>query len=169
MECYHVRVANDYLVFSASHFITLEGGICEALHGHDYRVAAEVSGPLDENYCVVDFLVLRQELRAIIDDLNHRVLLPTGHALIRVTSNEREVTATFADRRWVFPRADCRLLPLPNTTTELLAQLIGKYLVHRLEAKTGSRPPQVRIEVSEGYGQSAVCELRSNAKEISAE
>ncbi len=169
MECYQVRVANDYLVFSAAHFITLEGGICEALHGHDYRVAAEVSGPLDENYYVVDFLVLRQELLAIIDDLNHRVLLPSGHPLIRVTSSEREVTATFADRRWVFPRSDCRLLPIPNTTTELLAHWIGKFLIHRLEAKTGSRPPQVRIELSEGYGQSAVCELRTSVKENAAE
>ena len=167
MERYQVRVADDSLVFSAGHFITVECGTCEALHGHDYRVTAEVGGPLDENYYVLDFLLLRRELRAILDDLDHRVLLPTGHPLIRVVSTEREVTATFADRRWVFPRSDCRLLPVPNTTTELMAQLIGKYLIHRLEAKTGSRPPLVRIELSEGYGQSAVCELRTDLPDSS--
>ena len=165
MERFRVRVDNDCLVFSAGHFITVEGGTCEALHGHDYRIAAEVGGPLDENHYVLDFSLLRQELRAIIDDLDHRVLLPTGHPLIRVVSNEREVTASFADRRWVLPRGDCRLLPIPNTTTELLAQLIGTYLLHRLEAKTGSRPPLVRIELSEGFGQTAVCELRTERTE----
>jgi 6-pyruvoyltetrahydropterin/6-carboxytetrahydropterin synthase len=165
MEHYQVRIANDYLVFSAGHFITVDEGTCEALHGHDYRVTAAVSGPLDENHYVIDFGVLRRELQAILEDLDHRVLLPTSHPQIRVTSNEREVTATFADRRWVFPRNDCRLLPVPNTTTELLAHLIGQYLRHRLEAKTGIRPALVRIELSEGYGQSAICELRTDDKE----
>ena len=45
MPNFHVRIANDDLVFSAGHFITLGGGRCERLHGHTYRVAAEVSGP----------------------------------------------------------------------------------------------------------------------------
>jgi 6-pyruvoyltetrahydropterin/6-carboxytetrahydropterin synthase len=122
---------------------------------------------LDEHHCVVDFLLLRQELRAILDDLDHRVLLPTGHPQIRVVSTEREVTAACGDRRWVFPRSDCRLLPIISTTAELLAQLIGKCLIQRLEAKTGLRPWLVRIELSEGYGQAAFCELRSEATESS--
>jgi 6-pyruvoyltetrahydropterin/6-carboxytetrahydropterin synthase len=42
-EHYHVRVTKDYLVFSAAHFITYNGNICERLHGHNYRVAAEVA------------------------------------------------------------------------------------------------------------------------------
>jgi hypothetical protein len=49
-ERYHVRVAKDTLVFSAAHFITFAGNVCERLHGHNYRVAAEVAGPLDENH-----------------------------------------------------------------------------------------------------------------------
>ena len=42
---FHIRIADDDLVFCAAHFITLEGGGCERLHGHTYRVAAEVHGP----------------------------------------------------------------------------------------------------------------------------
>ena len=38
------------------------------------------------------------------------------------------MTATFADRRWVFPSGDCRLLPVANTTAELLAAYIGEPL-----------------------------------------
>ena len=45
MSDFHVRIADDDLVFSAAHFITLEGGACERLHGHTYRVAAEVYRP----------------------------------------------------------------------------------------------------------------------------
>jgi len=139
MEQYHVRISKDDLVFSAAHFITLDRNVCERLHGHDYRVAAEVHGPLDENHYVVDFIALGDVLRAILDELDHRVL---------------------EDRRWVFPRSDCLLLPIPSTTAELLARYIGRRLLDALEARFGTRPARVRIEVHESRGLSAVCELR---------
>ena len=120
-ESYHVRVEKDNLVFSAAHFITFDGNICERLHGHNYRVAAEVEGPLDENHYVLDFLALRDAMRSIVVDLDHYVLLPTGHQMIRVEAGDKSVEVTFQDRRWIFPRGDCKLLPVPNTTTELVA------------------------------------------------
>ncbi len=159
-ERYHVRVEKDYLVFSAGHFITYAGGTCERLHGHNYRVAAEVHGPLDENHYVVDFAALVEALKAIVGELDHRMLLPTEHPRIRVTAGENEVTAVFDDRRWVFPRGDCLLLPVANTTAELLARYIARRLVDALEARTGSRPAAVRIEVDECEGQAGACELR---------
>ena len=60
-ESYHVRIAKAEHVFSAGHFITF-GGTCERLHGHNYHVAAEVAGPLDENHLVIDFLLVRAKL-----------------------------------------------------------------------------------------------------------
>jgi 6-pyruvoyltetrahydropterin/6-carboxytetrahydropterin synthase len=159
MEHYHVRIAQDDLVFSAAHFLTFEGDVCERLHGHDYRVAAEVHGPLDENHYVVDFLALRDALKAIVDELDHCVLLPADDARIRVTADEREVEATFAGRRWVFPRSDCLLLPIPSSTTELLARHVAQRLRDALEARLGARPARIRVEIQESCGMSAVCEL----------
>src|SRR5215213_10362041 len=84
-ETYHVRIEKERLVFSAAHFITYGGDICERLHGHNYHVYAEVHGPLDENQYVIDFIALRDALQRIVDALDHRVLLPTGHPTIHVT------------------------------------------------------------------------------------
>lgn len=158
-ESYHVRVTKDYLVFSAAHFITFNGDICERLHGHNYRVAAEVFGPLDENQYVVDFIALRDTLKGIVDELDHHMLLPTEHPLIRVEADEREVVATFRERRWVFPREDCVLLPLVQTTAELLARFIGERLGEELLERTGTRPGRLRVEVDECFGQLGVCEI----------
>ena len=160
MQHFHVRISRDDLVFSAGHFITLEGDTCERLHGHNYRLAAEVHGPLDENYCVVDFAALRDTLRAIIGELDHRVLLPTEHPSIRIAAGQEEVEVTFARRRWVFPRSDCLLLPIPNTTTELLARYLGGRLLDELASRAGTQPALVRIELEESPGFSAVCQLR---------
>jgi 6-pyruvoyltetrahydropterin/6-carboxytetrahydropterin synthase len=155
-ERYHVRIDKEYLVFSAAHFITFAGDICERLHGHNYRLAAEVVGPLDENHYVVDFIALRDSLKSIVDELDHYVLLPTEHPLIRVVACEREVEATFRERRWVFPRGDCVLLPVPNTTAEMVARWIGQRLFERLAARGIARPERIQIEVDECFGQSGV-------------
>lgn len=156
---FHVRISKDYLVFSAGHFITYNGNVCERLHGHNYRVAAEVYGPLDENHYVVDFIALRDALKAIVDELDHHMLLPTTHPQIKVAADEKRVEVTFEDRQWVFPRCDCILLPVPNTTTELLAQYIGRKLLDALQACSGFRPQRLRVEVDECEGQVGVCEL----------
>ncbi len=160
MESYRVRVGGESLRLSSAHFITMAHGICESLHGHDYRVAAEIVGPLGEDCYVVDFGVVAGAMRAIIAELDHGVLLPTEHPLLRVTAGPEEVEVRWAQRRWVFPRSDCRLLPLANTTAELLAQYLGRRLLEALQAASGTRPQSIRLEVEESPGQAAIWELR---------
>jgi 6-pyruvoyltetrahydropterin/6-carboxytetrahydropterin synthase len=153
-EKYHVRIAKAEHVFSAAHFITFAGQ-CERLHGHNYHVAAEVCGPLDANHLVVDFVLVRAKLREIVGALDHFVLLPTRHPQLHVEDNGPEVTAAWGDRRWVFPSGDCRLLPVANTTAELLAAFIGGELRSALEA-AGAKFDDLQIEVDECDGQVAV-------------
>lgn len=159
-ESYHVHLNKEYLVFSAAHFITFNGNVCERLHGHNWRVSADVYGPLDENEYVVDFIALRDTLKAIVDELEHRMLLPTNHPLIKVDAKDKEVEVTFEERRWVFPLGDCAILPIPNTTAERIASYIGRRLLDALQARTGTRPEHVRIGVDENHGQWGICELR---------
>jgi 6-pyruvoyltetrahydropterin/6-carboxytetrahydropterin synthase len=158
---FSVRLAKEQHVFSAAHFITFSGNVCERLHGHNYRVNVEVFGPLDENQYVIDFIALRDELAKITGELDHRMLLPTLHPLIKVSADEQEVTATFTPdgRRWVFPLGDCRLLPVANTTAELLADYIGRQLLDAIVTRMKNRPKRLRVEVDENNGQSGVCEL----------
>ena len=159
---YSVRLDKEHHVFSAAHFITFNGDVCERLHGHNYRVAVEVEGPLDENQYVIDFIALRDELKTITDELDHHVLLPTSHPLIRVTAGEAEVEAVFTPdgRRWIFPRGDCVLLPVSNTTAELLAQYIGQRLLAAIERRTGLKPASLEVAVDENHGQWGVWDSR---------
>lgn len=156
---YKVRVTKDHLVFSAAHFITFNGNICERLHGHNWRVAAELIGPLDENGYVFDFIALRDQLQKTVDALDHRVLLPTQHDKIKIREDQNEVEATFEERRWVFPREDCILLPVANTTAELIAYWIGQQLMTVIGSDAASQIESVQIEVEENFGQWAICEL----------
>jgi 6-pyruvoyltetrahydropterin/6-carboxytetrahydropterin synthase len=152
---YCVRLEKEQHVFSAAHFITFNGNVCERLHGHNYGVAVEVEGPLDENQYVIDFIALRDQLKAITDELDHHVLLPTSHPLIRVTAREQDVEAVFTPdgRRWIFPRNDCVLLPVSNTTAELLASYIGQRLLEAIQQEIGGKPARLQVAVDENHGQ----------------
>lgn len=161
-ETWKVRVTKDHLVFSAAHFITFNGNICERLHGHNWRAAVEVEGPLDENHYVFDFIALRDGLQTIVNRLDHRMLLPTKHSAILVSPDEREVEVTFEDRRWVFPREDCVLLPIENTTAELIARWIGHELLSSWTDEQKQSLSVLTVEVEENFGQWASCRLRLN-------
>jgi 6-pyruvoyltetrahydropterin/6-carboxytetrahydropterin synthase len=158
-ESYSVRLAKAEHVFSAAHFITVAGQ-CERLHGHNYHVAVEVTGPLDGDHLVIDFLALREALGTLCRELDHFVLLPTESARIHVVEAEDAITATFAERRWVFPRGDCRLLPVANTTAELLAAHIGRRLLAMLAPPIGWADVRLRVELDECDGQLGVWQSR---------
>jgi 6-pyruvoyltetrahydropterin/6-carboxytetrahydropterin synthase len=156
---YTVRVTKDYLTFSAAHFITFAGNICERLHGHNYGVFAEVEGPLDENHYVIDFIALRDSMKELVDRLDHHVLLPMHHPAIRVRTQGNEVITTFEERRWVFPAGDCVLLPVANTTAELIANFLAEQLLMLLDQKGITRPEVLRVGVDENNGQWGIVEL----------
>jgi 6-pyruvoyltetrahydropterin/6-carboxytetrahydropterin synthase len=161
-ENYRVRVMKDHLVFSAAHFITFNGNICERLHGHNWRVAVEAAGSLDENLYVIDFIGLRDAAQKVVGQLDHRMLVPTKHAAISVSTSEREVEITFEQRRWVLPREDCVLLPVENTTAERLAWWIGGRLREELAAPAWRLVTSFDIEVEENFGQWGSCHFAIN-------
>ena len=162
-ESYFVRLTKDYLVFSAAHFITFAGNICERLHGHNYRVEAEVLGPLDENHYVIDFIALRDALKRRVDQWDHHMLLPTEHPTIHVSASAREVDVRFEDRRWLFPREDCILLPVPNTTAELLARCLGRGLLEDLGELGIPAPHELKVGVDENNGQWGIWTWRQDS------
>jgi 6-pyruvoyltetrahydropterin/6-carboxytetrahydropterin synthase len=159
-ERFKVRVTKDHLVFCSGHFISYEGDKCERLHGHNYRAAVEIEGELDENYYVFDFIALKHRTKAITDELDHRMMLATANPHIHVEEGPRSVHVRYREREWIFPRGDCVLLPIENTTAELLARWIAKRLLEDLQRQHNYRPTVLRVEVEENLGQSATCELR---------
>ena len=162
---YRVHVTKDYLVFSSAHFITFAGHRCEALHGHNYRVGVTLDGELDpESWYVVDFSVLKQITRRLCDDIDHRVLLPLSNPKLTVSEQGDVVNVAYLGQpRYTFPRADCALLPIPNTTVEMLAQ----YLAGRLRAEMPDKVhiTAMEVEVEENFGQSATFRDRPDARE----
>ena len=103
---FRVQVSKDYLVFASAHFITFRGHQCETLHGHNYRVGVAVEGSVDsECLFVLDFSVLKQITRRLVDAIDHKVLLPTLNPKLAYREEGEP------GHRRVLRRADLRLPP----------------------------------------------------------
>ena len=159
-ERFKVHVTKDHLVFCSGHFISYAGHQCERLHGHNYRASVEVEGPLDENFYVFDFVALKHLTKEITDELDHHMLLATRNPVIKVEEAGATVRVRYRDREWVFPRDDCVLLPIENTTAELIARYVAGRLAEALKARHAFVPDVLRVEVEENVGQSATVEWR---------
>jgi len=151
---FKVAITKEDLVFAAAHFITFAGHRCETLHGHNYRAGIVVEGGLTrDSWFVVDFAAVKKLMRGLTGELDHKVLLPRDNPKLTIAEDDSSVRVAFDGQpRYVFPSRDCVILPIPNTTVEMLAQ----YLAGRVRAELGTlHLKAIEIEVEENFGQSA--------------
>ena len=104
--------------------------------------------------------VLKRILRPYVQAVDHKVLLPSGNAkMVLREEGERMIVDYLGAQRFVFPRHNCALLPISNTTAEMVAE----YLAHRVKTdllQEGlSHLDVIEVEVEESPGQSGYYRL----------
>lgn len=69
---YTLKIVTD---FAAAHSLRNYPGDCSRLHGHNWKVEAEVTATqLDELGIGIDFKMIKKETNALADQLDHRYL-----------------------------------------------------------------------------------------------
>ena len=161
MAGFRIRVDQDYLKFSSAHFLLFANGECERVHGHNYRAWVELEGSLEPNDYVFDFITVKPMVKKICDRLDHRVLLPTENAELRIEHRDSVIEAAYHEKQYRFPAGDVVLLPIHNTTVELLAKYICGELKQELKARFGgTNLTTIKVGVQESFGQEASYEER---------
>ncbi|MDO5853186.1 MAG: 6-pyruvoyl tetrahydropterin synthase family protein [Thermoplasmata archaeon] len=138
--------------FSACHFIPRHEK-CSRLHGHSYIVRLRLEGDIGEDGMIMDFVVLKRELREIIEEMDHKTLLPTQSEEVKVTVDGESVEALTCGKRYVIPRMDVTLLDIPNTTAEEMARMMTLRMVADIDFPSNVR--SVSIGLDEERGQTA--------------
>lgn len=92
--------------FAAAHRLRDFGGKCEGLHGHNWKVEAEVRGTeTGPTGVVVDFSELKHALAAVLDALDHTDL--NAHAYFSKVNPSSEELA-----RYIFREMLVRVAPV---------------------------------------------------------
>ncbi len=138
--------------FSACHFIPRHEK-CSRLHGHSYIVRLRLEGDIGAEGMIMDFVVLKKALKAMIDELDHKTLLPTESSDVKLDVTETSVEAVSCGKRYVFPREDVVLLDIPNTTAEEMSKMMTRRIVSEIEFP--DNVASVSIGLDEERGQTA--------------
>ena len=157
MSIFSVSIGKEQLRFTAAHFIAFRG-FREPLHGHTYRAAVTVSGPVGADGYVVDFLVLKRIAEEECDKLHFATLLPERSDCLTIRTDGESVEVDCEDgARFRFPRADVRLLPIVHSSSEEIAQYLIARLRARLTEAGDNTIETIEVGIEDVPGQLAVC------------
>ena len=138
--------------FSACHFIPRHEK-CQRLHGHSYIVRLRLEGDIGEEGMIMDFVVLKKALKAMIEEMDHKTLLPTLSEDVKLNVDEVSVEVTTCGKRYVFPRQDVELLDVTNTTAENMSKMMTLRLIDEIDFPANVR--SVSVGLDEERGQTA--------------
>ncbi len=67
-------IVSSESAFDAAHFLTNYEGKCKNIHGHRWRIVAEVKGELN-NGMLIDFGILKKDLKDLCDYFDHSFIV----------------------------------------------------------------------------------------------
>jgi 6-pyruvoyltetrahydropterin/6-carboxytetrahydropterin synthase len=104
------------------------------------------------NGMIMDFIELKKVMRKIVDDFDHRVLLP-GNCPRVVLSVGDEIVAKVGKKRYVFPAEDVVILDIEEASAEEVARVMLARILE--EVRFPGNVTKVEVGLEEERGQSA--------------
>jgi 6-pyruvoyltetrahydropterin/6-carboxytetrahydropterin synthase len=154
---FSIEVEKDYFNFASAHFLIFTDGTREALHGHSYQVSVAVEGDLDSSGVVLNFITFKPLVKEVCDGLDHRTLLQGKNPALRTRQVRRNIEILYKDERFLIPRRDVILLPLVNTSTELLAKYVARKIWQKAHERfPGAKLHSIEVCIEETRGQKGV-------------
>ena len=151
---FSIEVDKDYFNFASAHFLIFANGRREALHGHNYQVSVAVEGELDTAGVVLDFITLKPLVKRVCDELDHRTMIQKSSPALQIRQSKQQVEVRYKGQQIILPKRDVILLPLVNTSTELLAEHIAGEIRQKVRQKfPAARLRFIEIAVEESRGQ----------------
>jgi 6-pyruvoyltetrahydropterin/6-carboxytetrahydropterin synthase len=138
------------ITFSASHIIPGHEK-CGRLHGHDYAINAKIEGEIGSNGVIMDFISVKEFLRGVAAELDHRVMIPRKDPRVDVSKNQ--VRYRLKDKEFLFPLGDCIMLDIEVASAETLANFVLQRMLEKV--RFPKNVTRIEIGVDEGRGQGA--------------
>ena len=123
-----IEIAKHALNFSVAHFTIFSKTERENLHGHNFQVECDLTGPVSNDGLTFDYGIIKRVIRGLCDELDEQVILPDRSPYLEIQEENNYTVAVFNGERIPFLPRDVTILPIANTTVEEFSN----YLLHRM-------------------------------------
>lgn len=146
---FEITFEDPRIGFASAHFI-IDHEKCGRLHGHNYFIKVKIDGQLNADHMILDYGILREELKSLTKPLDHKVLIPDKAEGLIIEEKNESIEINTCNKRYLLPKEDIILLPIQATTAEELA----KYFHDKLKAKWSEF--SIKVTIEEAPGSSAI-------------
>lgn len=148
-----IEIEKSYLHFSAAHFTVFSATNRERLHGHNWRIAVDITGEIDENGLLFDYAIYKKILKDLCQKYDEYTLIAEHSPYLTIESDEQFHHITHNGITQPLLKTDTILLPIKNVTIECLAhyfldlmvadkQHLDEFNIAAFEMRVSSGPNQ---------------------------
>ena len=148
-----IEIAKSYLHFSAAHFTIFSATDRERLHGHNWRLAAEITGCMGDDGLCFDYAIYKKILKDLCQQFDEYTLIAENSPHLSISEDDEYYFVTHNGRSQPLLKTDTILLPIANVTIEALSayfldllisdkKLLDEHQIHRFEVRISSGPNQ---------------------------
>jgi len=116
-----IEIEKSYLHFSAAHFTVFSATNRERLHGHNWRIAVEITGEIDENGLLFDYAIYKKILKDLCKQYDEYTLIAEHSPYLEIRSDDPFYHVTHNGITQPLLMTDTILMPVENVTIESLA------------------------------------------------
>jgi len=148
-----IEIEKQYLHFSAAHFTIFSATERERLHGHNFRLAVEITGEIDDNGLCFDYAIYKKVLKDLCHQYDEYTLIAEQSPHLKIRSDDEYVYVTHNERTQPLLKTDTILLPIKNVTIEELSHYFLDKLTEDKPKLKQLRIKAFEVRVSSGPNQ----------------
>ena len=148
-----IEIEKSYLHFSAAHFTIFSATNRERLHGHNWRIAVEISCELGDDGLCFDYAIYKEILKNLCAQYDEYTLIPNDSPHLDISEDEDYYFIKHNNITQPLLKTDTILMPVKNITIEALSQYFLELMtadkqhlenlkIHAFEMRVSSGPNQ---------------------------
>ena len=107
----------------------------------------------------MDFIIIKEFLRKVAEELDHKVLIPRRDEGVRV--EETAIHYSLSGKEYLFPTEDCALLDVGVASAEELANFVLARVMEKVHFPDNVTRVEIGVDEGEGQGAWTGTDLRS--------
>jgi len=148
-----IEIEKSYLSFAAAHFTIFSATNRERLHGHNWRIAAEITGEVDDNGLCFDYAIYKKILKDLCLKYDEYTLIAEQSPHLSITQDDDFYFIKHDKRTQPLLKTDTILLPIKNVTIEELSHFFLAELTKDQSYLESLKIHSFEIRVSSGVDQ----------------